>query len=312
MTTRRILAAALTAGVIALSGCASDDLAEEGGDGTGDGGGTPVSISGQNFPEGELVAQMYAQVLEAEGFAPEVQLVGTRDVYMKEFPSNIDVVPEYAAGIVDFLNVTTNGADAEPLSTPDAAETIEAGQDLLDEQGVTLLEPSEAADYNAFFVTQEFSDSEGVTTLSDLEGESIVLAAMPDCETRTDCGKGLEDTYGIDVTKYLPLGYGTDQVFTSVLDGESQLGLTASTDGSLESQGLLLLEDDQSIQPAQNLVPAVSNEFLEEHPEVEQPLNDLMGALTTEKLTELNGRVAVDREKPEDVAEEFLQDEGLV
>ena len=110
----------------------------------------------------------------------------------------------------------------------------------------------------------------------------------------------------------LPLGFASDQTYQSVLDGESQLGETSTTDGTLEAQGLVVLEDDQQIQPAQNLVPAVSSEFLAEHPDVADVLNPLMAALTTEKLTELNGRVAVDREKPEDVAQDFLQSEGLL
>jgi osmoprotectant transport system substrate-binding protein len=74
----------------------------------------------------------------------------------------------------------------------------------------------------------------------------------------------------------------------------------------------VLLEDDQAIQPAQNLVPAVSTEFLDANPEVADPLNALMAALTTEVLTELNGRVAVDRETAEDVARDFLVEQGLL
>ena len=73
-----------------------------------------------------------------------------------------------------------------------------------------------------------------------------------------------------------------------------------------------MLEDDKQIQPAQNLVPAVSDTFLAEHPDVEEILTGLRAALTTEKLTELNGRVAVDREKPEDVAADFLTENGLL
>ena len=73
-----------------------------------------------------------------------------------------------------------------------------------------------------------------------------------------------------------------------------------------------MLEDDKQIQPAQNLVPAVSSEFLDEHPDVADILNPLMAALTTEDLTELNGRIAVDREKPEDVAADFLSEDGLL
>jgi osmoprotectant transport system substrate-binding protein len=231
---------------------------------------------------------------------------------MSTFPDSIDVVPEYTGGIVDFLNTRENGAEAEPMTTADAEESIEAASSLLEDAGITLLEPSEATDTNAFFVTQEYADSEGVTTLSDLEGKSVVLAAAPDCEGRADCEGGLSETYGIDITKILPLGFASDATYQSVLDGESQLGLTSTTDGTLESQGLVLLEDDQEIQPAQNLVPAVSTSFLEENPEVEDVLNELMAALTTEKLTELNGRVSVDREKEADVAQDFLESEGLL
>jgi len=161
-------------------------------------------------------------------------------------------------------------------------------------------------------VTQEFSDSEGVTALSDLEGMSVTLAAAPDCEGRLDCEGGLSDEYGIDITEVLPLGYASDQTYQSVLDGESELGETSTTDGTLESQGLVVLDDDKQIQPAQNLVPAVSSDFLDEHPDLADILNPLMAALTTDKLTELNTRMAVDREKPEDVAADFLAEEGLL
>jgi osmoprotectant transport system substrate-binding protein len=312
---RRSLAAAVSAGLL-LAGCAGEDLSDSG---SGDdspqaSGGGEVRISGQNFPEATLVTEMYVALLTDAGYEPSVKLVDTRDVYMGagQFPETIDVVPEYVGGIVDFLNVTENGPNAEPLTTPDAAESIDKGQDLLDEKGITLLEPSSATDTNAFFVTQEYSEAEGVTKLSDLEGEDVTLAAAPDCEGRTDCEAGLTDVYGIEIEEILPLGFATDQTYQSVLDGESQLGLTSTTDGTLEAQGLLLLEDDRSIQPAQNLVPAISSDFLAEHPDLEGILNPLMAALTTEKLTELNGRVAVDREQPEDVAQDFLEEEGLL
>jgi osmoprotectant transport system substrate-binding protein len=313
---RRSLAAAASAALLLLAGCAGDDLSDSGSaeDSPAASGGGEVRISGQNFPEATLVTEMYVALLTDAGYDPSVKLVGTRDVYMGEgqFPETIDVVPEYVGGIVDFLNVTENGPNAEPLTTPDAAESIDNAQDLLDAKGITLLEPSSATDTNAFFVTQEYSEAEGVTKLSDLEGEDVTLAAAPDCEGRSDCEGGLTDVYGIEIEEILPLGFATDQTYQSVLDGESQLGLTSTTDGTLEAQGLLLLEDDKSIQPAQNLVPAVGSDFLADNPDIEDVLNPLMAALTTEKLTELNGRVSVDREKPEDVAQDFLEEEGLL
>jgi len=271
-----------------------------------------VHISGQNFTEAEIVADMYAAVLQKAGYTPDVKLVDTRDVYMKDFPKNVDVVPEYTGAIVEFLNGTYNGANAKPITVSDPQKTIDKAKPLLDKKGATLLNPSEATDTNAFFVSKDYSDQNNVTTLSDLKGKSVVLAAAPDCKGRLDCEGGLTSAYGIKITKILPLGYASQQTYDSVINGESQLGETSTTDGTLESQGLVLLPDDQQIQPAQNLVPLVSTEFLQAHPDVADPLNNLMAKLTTDALTQLNAQVAVDRQKPEDVAQQWLSDNGLI
>ena len=315
---RRSLAVAIAAAALLLAGCAGDDLAsdDDGSDSGDDSSSTeskgPVSISGQAFDEAALMAAMYEQLLADAGYEPTVKLVDSRDGYATEIGKSVDVVPEYVGGIVNFLNGAANGEDAEPFEEGDGQALADAGQQLLDDAGIALLDISEATDTNAFFVTQEYSEENGVTKLSDLEGVSVTLAAAPDCEGRLDCEGGLSEQYGIDVTEVLPLGYASAQTYQSVLDGESELGETSTTDGSLESQGLVVLDDDKQIQPAQNLVPAVSQSFLDEHPDVADVLNPLMAALTTEKLTELNGRVSVDREKPEDVAADFLESEGLL
>ena len=135
-------------------------------------------------------------------------------------------------------------------------------------------------------MTQETYDG-GTTKLSDLEGQSVVLAGSPDCKGRADCEGGLTGVYGIDITEILPLGFAAPETYTSVKDGESQLGLTGTIDPNLGDEGLALLEDDRGIQPAQNYVPAVSTEFLEEHPDVEDVLNDLMAALDNDTINEL-------------------------
>ena len=314
MQLRLTLAALVSASAVALAGCAGDDLADDSAsaDASPSGDKGSVTVSGQNFPEATLVAAMYEQLLSDAGYSPDVKLVDARDAYMATFPDSIDVVPEYVGGIVNFLNARENGADAEPLTAGDGTELAEEGAELLDQAGIELLQLSEATDTNAYFVTTEYAEANDVSALSDLEGESVVLAAAPDCEGRLDCEGGLSDEYGIDITNVLPLGYASNQTYQAVLDGEAELGQTSTTDGTLESQGLVVLEDDQQIQPAQNLVPAVSSSFLEENPDVADVLDPLMEALTTEKLTELNGRVAVDREQPEDVARSFLTDEGLL
>jgi osmoprotectant transport system substrate-binding protein len=317
MLVRRSLAAAISAGALFLAaGCAGDDLASDDASEPAESSAAAdkgsITLAGQSFPEATLVASMYEQLLEAGGYTVDVKLVDSRDAYMPTFPGSVDVVPEYVGGIVNFLNVQENGGDAEPFEAGDGEQLADDGADLLEAAGITLLDLSPATDTNAFFVTQEYSEAEGVTALSDLEGTSVTLAAAPDCEGRLDCEGGLSEEYGIDVTEVLPLGYASDQTYQSVLSGESELGETSTTDGTLESQGLVVLEDDKQIQPAQNLVPAVGTDFLDENPDVADILNPLMAALTTESLTELNGRVAVDREKPEDVASDFLTEQGLL
>ena len=313
MMVRRSLAAVVSAAALTLTACAGDDLTAEGDDDSAEpGGGGPVTIASQSFPEAALMASMYELLLADAGYEPTVQLVDSRDAYMATFPGDVDVVPEYVGGIVNFLNSTSDQGSGEQLTAGDGEELAEAGEELLDEAGIELLELSEATDTNAYFVTIERAEEEGWEVLSDLEGESVVLAAAPDCEGRLDCEAGLRDEYGIDITKVLPLGYAGDQTYQSVLDGESDLGQTSTTDGTLESLGLVVLDDDQEIQPAQNLVPAVAEDFLEQNEGVADILNELMAALDTETLTELNGRMAVDREKPEDVARDFLESEGLL
>ncbi|WP_167880316.1 ABC transporter substrate-binding protein [Nocardioides guangzhouensis] len=314
MKARRILAAALVS-VLAMgaASCASDDLGDDGNGSSGGGDKGKVVLSGQAFDEAALVASMYQLLLEKEGYSVEQKLVESRDQYLGELEKgNVQIAPEYTGGILDLLNTNANGANAEPITTSDAAESISAGKQLLDDAGITLLDPSAATDTNAFFVTQKYADDNGVTKLSDLEGKSVVLAAAPDCKGRPDCEGGLTTVYGIKVTKILPLGFGGAQTKNSVKDGESQLGLTATTDGTLAADGLVLLEDDKAIQPAQNLVPAVNTAWLKDHRDVREVLNELMATLDTRTLAELNTRVTVDREKPEDVARDYLEQNALL
>jgi osmoprotectant transport system substrate-binding protein len=299
----RLVAAALAAGALLLAGCAGNDVADSGAGKSQHG---TVHISGQNFTEAQIMAQIYATVLRANGFTPDLKLVDTRDVYMQTFPKSIDVVPEYVGGIVDYLTLQNNPKASVPTSS-NPNTVISQAKPLLDKAGITLLNPSEAADTNAFFVTKAYSDKYHVTKLSDLQGKTVTLAAAPDCQGRLDCAGGLEDKYGIKIKKILPLGYASQQTYDSVKKGESQLGETSTTDATLSHQNLVLLDDDKHIQPAQNLVPAVSTAFLNAHPDVAGMLNKIMAAMTTRELTQLNFDVTVNREDPAIVAQTWVK-----
>jgi osmoprotectant transport system substrate-binding protein len=318
---RRTSFAVITVAVLVLAGCGDgDSLEESDGSGGDSGNGSSgdqgeVVVASQDFPEGQIMTSMYSLLLQDAGYSVTEKLVGTRDVYLSELSGGaVDVAPEYLVGMADFLNTEANGPNAEPVTTPDVDASLEALTGLAEAEGITVLEPAEAAAANAFFVAQDYAEQNDLQTLSDLGelGEPIKLAAAPDCEGRSDCQAGLEDVYGIDIQEIVPLGYATAQTFDAVLNGEVELGQTGTTDGTLESQGLMFLEDDQSIQPAQNLIPAVNTDFYNEHQDIADVLNPLMETLTTEDLVELNAQVSVERLKPEDVAQSYLESEGLL
>lgn len=317
----RSLALALGIGaLLATAACGGDDnsLEDSGDSGDSTTGSTDMgslTVSGQDFTEMQIMAAMYQLVLENAGYDVTLKLVQTRDIYIKGLgDGSIDVVPEYLAGITDYLQIEANGENAEVVSSNDPDATLAALGPLADAKGITMLQPSNATDQNAFFVTQEFAEENDVTTLSDLAALDlpIKLAGPPDCKGRSDCEGGLTDVYGLNITEIIPTGFGGAATLDAVKSGEAQLGETGTTDGSLEAQGLVLLEDDKGIQPAQNLIPAVNSDFLDEHSDIADILNGLSSTLTTEELAAMNLEVDAERRKPEDVAAAYLDENGLI
>jgi osmoprotectant transport system substrate-binding protein len=316
---RLIATAAVTALMLATAACGGDSLESSGADtGSGDTGGGDkgtVVVGGQDFTESQVLAAIYQKVLENQGFTVQTKLVTTRDVYLPELSSGgVDIVPDYLAGITDYLNTEKNGPDAPLVSSNDVDKTLEALKPLAEAKGISILPPSDATDQNAFFVTQDFADQNSLTTLSDLAalGDPIKLGAPPDCEGRADCEGGLTKVYGLKITEIVPLDFASAQVKDAVKKGDVTMGETGTTDGTLAADGLVLLEDDKGIQPAQNLTPAVNADFLKANPDLEDIFNKLSAALTTDDLAQMNLKVDAERQKPEDVAQQFLQDKGLL
>ncbi|HEX6233963.1 MAG TPA: ABC transporter substrate-binding protein [Jiangellaceae bacterium] len=327
MYRRRILAigGAAVGLALALSGCGDDDANTEGTDGTEGAestegaatGAGSLTVGGANFTEMNIMQEMYRLLLEDAGFTVDIQTADNREIYAQALEAGeIDVVPEYAATMAEFLNTVVNGPDApseSPIATNDAAETVDAMRPLAEQRGLLVLEPAEAADQNGFAVTQELADANGLSTLSDLGalGEPIVLAATEECPDRPFCQPGLEQTYGLEITEVLPLGFSSPQTKEAVANGDANLGLVATTDGTLQDLGLVLLDDDKGLQQADNLVPVVNADSAGDEA-VANALNQLSSVLTTEDLAELNARVDRDRELAEDVARDYLEQQGLL
>ncbi|MFH9268146.1 MULTISPECIES: ABC transporter substrate-binding protein [unclassified Streptomyces] len=309
-------------GMVALAGslaaCGGDSLEKEkGGSGSSAGGGEKGSlvVGSASFTESKVLAELYAQILGDAGYSTSVTTVKNRELYEPSLEKGeIDVVPEYAATIAEFLNAKVNGAkkaQAEPVASGDAAATVAALEKLAEPLGLKVLPAGKAVDQNAFAVSKEFAEKNNLTTLSDL-GKSkikVKIAAGDECEVRPFCAPGLKETYGIDVTGIDPKGVGTPQSKQAVRDGKVQLVLTTTTDAVLD--GLVFLEDDKKLQNADNVLPVLNAEDAGA-PEIADALGKLTSTLTTEDLAELNRKVDAERAKPADVAKAYLESKDLI
>ncbi|EHM25522.1 putative ABC transporter substrate-binding protein [Streptomyces sp. W007] len=301
-----------------LAACGGDSLEKEkGGSGSsaGDGKKGSLVVGSASFTESKVLAELYAQILGDAGYSTSITTVKNRELYEPSLEKGeIDVVPEYAATIAEFLNAKVNGAkeaQAAPVASGDAAATVAALEKLAGPLGLKVLPAGKAVDQNAFAVSKEFAEKNNLTTLSDL-GKSkikVKIAAGDECEVRPFCAPGLKKTYGIDVTGIDPKGVGTPQSKQAVRDGKVQLVLTTTTDAVLD--GLVFLEDDKKLQNADNVLP-VLNAADAGAPEIAEALGKLTSALTTEDLAELNRKVDAERAKPADVAKEYLESKGLI
>jgi osmoprotectant transport system substrate-binding protein len=202
-------------------------------DGLQKGSGNAV-IGAGNFSESQTLANIYADVLKAAGFTSSVKTIGNRELYLPALEKGeIQVVPEYAATLTEFLNPDKNS----PKATPDIDKTIAALTPLGKAKGLTFGKPAAATDQNAFAVTTAFAQKNGVKTLSDFAskctGKATVIGGPPECKDRPYCAAGLVKTYGLAYGSFTSLDSGGPLSKQALTVGKVSLALVFSSDGSL-------------------------------------------------------------------------------
>lgn len=267
--------------------------------------GTPIEIASFGFGESEIVAEIYKQALEAEGYTVNHQVqVGPREVLKPALEAgDVHIIPEYVGSALEA------GFGIEPSADGEATRQLLI--DAYEDSGVTVLELSAAEDKNTFVVTRELAEANGITTVSDLAKLGpIVLGGPPECPERPRCQIGLEELYGLEIAEFRALDAGGPLTVAALEGGEVQVGLFFST--YLFIDEFLALEDDLGLQPAENIVPVIRQDLLDEYGDrLADTLNAVSAELTTEALTEMNERFFA----PEDadvIAADFLAEAGLV
>ena len=309
----KISARRLLVGLMALplllgaTACGSDNFKS--------GGGSTVTIVGQKFTEADIMTQLYKLLLEKAGFKTDVKKLGARDIYLGPLEKgDVQISADYLSSMTEALNRKANGDNAAPVASPDQAKTLEELKKLGQKYGITALEPAGAEDANAYAVTKQYAQQNHLTTLSDLGklGKPVALAANSDCPDRADCAKGLASVYGIKLSKVEPLGFDSPDTKNALKKGEVQVGQVATSDGSLDGLGLVILQDDKNWQNAENLVPVVNAKWLKANPKAQAALDKLSGVLTTADLTALNAKVDGERQQASTVAQDYLKSKGLI
>lgn len=281
-----------------------------GGDGTtteGEDKGTIIVGVSASFTENVLVAEMYAQILEANGYTVDRQLeLGSREVSQPALEDGqIHVKPEYLATLLTFYD-----EDAEDLGTPEGVEA-QLGP-ILEENGVTLLAFSNAVDTNALVVTSETATAIGGNQTSDLADDAgdLTLGGPPECPNRPFCIPGFMSVYGIEFGEFKPLDVGGPLTVEALRGGEIDVALLFSTNPQISANGWVVLEDDMNLQAADYIAPVVNSDVLTD--EIEQLLNSVSAVLTTDNVTALNAQIDIDGEDEADVAREFLESQDLI
>ena len=276
-----------------------DDAGEssEGGAAGGDAG--TVVIGSANFPENELLAEIYAAALEDAGADVQKKLnIGSREAYIAGLEDgSIDLIPEYTGGLATYLNPEITATSSE--------DVLKDAQDNLPD-GLQLLEISEAEDKDSLVITKETADELGLASIADLEGKAgdLVLGGPPEFETRPNGVKGLEKTYGLTFKQFRSLAAGSNLTVQALKNGQVDVANIFTTDPAVGENGFVVLEDPESLFAAQNVVPLISKDVV--NGTVEDALNKVSGALTTDNLTEMMVQVVSKGEDPADVAREFV------
>jgi osmoprotectant transport system substrate-binding protein len=265
-----------------------------------------VGVSGA-FTENQLVAEMYAQVLERAGYTVERQFdLRSREVSQAALESGqIDVKPEYLSSLL--LYVDRSGEH----SNDPAAVAGELGA-VLAPSGVAVLTPSPAQDQNEFVANAQTAQEYGLTTMSSLAtvADKLILGAPPECPQRPFCLEGLRDTYGILFWDFVPLDAGGPQTVEALKKDDVQIALMFSTDPTIEANGFVPLEDDKQLQDAENITPVIRTAVLNN--QVKNLLDSVSAALTSEKVTALIAKVVLDGQDIPTVATAFLRANHLL
>ena len=307
MSSTRRLNLAILAAVLALITAACGSSNPLGG-GSISGDLKSIIVGSADFPESKIIAEIYAQALEANGFTVARQFgIGSRETYIPAVRDHsIDLIPEYTGNLLKYFD------EKSTVTTPDA---IELALFRVMPGDLSILVPSPAEDKDTLAVSRETANRWNLKTIADLAAHSpeVKLGAPSEFLSRTEGVPGLKKLYGLDITpnNFVAISDGGGPATVRALvDGTVTAADIFSTSPAIPENDLVVLEDPKNNFPAANVVPLVSSQ--KKSDELKTVLDAVSAKLTTEALIEMNaatsGNAGID---PDEAALKWVQDNGF-
>ena len=299
---RRILPSLVVAAitVTALSACSSSKPKTAG---TAGGSNPAVTIGSANFPENEVLADIYADALRKAGVPVSTKLdIGSREVYFKEMENGaLNVFPEYNGALLDYL---------QPSATASSTADVDQALAKALPSSLEALNPSSAQDADSITVTSSFATAHHLKSIADLTSiaSQVTIGGPPEFSNRQEGLLGLQKLYGLSL-KFKPLDESGPLTVAALVNGTIQAGDVFTTDPSVAKYHFVALTDPMHMFAAQNVTPIVNRQVASAT--VVKTLNSVSAALTTAELTQLVAAVENDHIDPATVASQFVAQANL-
>ncbi|MGB3351216.1 MAG: ABC transporter substrate-binding protein [Mycobacterium sp.] len=267
-----------------------------------------IKVGSADFTESKIIAEIYAQALEANGFTITRQFgIGSRETYIPAVQDNsIDLIPEYTGNLLQYF-------DEQSTATTSDEVLLALFKALPGD--LSILNPSPAEDKDTIAVTEETAQRWNLTSLADLAPRSaeVKVGAPSEFQTRQTGLVGLKEKYGIDIApaNFIAISDGGGPATVQALTGGTvDAANIFSTSPAIEQNNLVVLEDPENAFLSANVVPLVASQ--KKSAELKTVLDAVSAKLTTEGLIELNtsveGNQGVD---PDEAAEKWIADNGF-
>lgn len=267
-----------------------------------------IVVGSKDYTEQHILGHMLSDIIEDKtNFKVDrkINLGGSQVLLTAAKSKEVDVYVEYTGTIYSSVMKEEDKRPADEVFSM-------VGEELKENYGLIVMEPLGFNNTYAIAVNKDIAEKNNLESISDLKSVSKDLIISPTIEitNRLDGLDGLIETYALDFNKIIPMN-GSPR-YLALENGESQVTDAFSTDGLLQEYDLKVLEDDLNYFPTYDAFPLIGEDVINDHPEIKEAIEVLVGEIDADTMRSLNYKVDVLGENPRNVANEFLKEEGYI